>query len=114
MLLSPLQGCTKSNNKMRISFARSGGFAGIILTTSVDTATLPAEEANQLHQLVEAADFFNLPATITSPAPQYDRFQYKLTVEENGKEHTVMVNEPAVPETLKPLIQWLIDAARKK
>ena len=99
---------------MRISFERSGGFAGISMTTSVDTATLRATEANQLRRLVEAADFFDLPPKITSPTPQYDSFEYNLTVEANGKQHTVMVSESAVPENLKPLIAWLTDAAHRK
>jgi len=99
---------------MRISFERTGGFAGIRLTTIVDPATLPIEEANHLRQLVEAADFFHLPATIISPTPQADRFQYRLTVEEKGRQHTVKVSEQAAPDALKPLIEWLVDAARRR
>ena len=120
MLLFPLLGCglqakvSTTDNTMRISFERTGGFAGMRLTTTVDTATLPPEEANQLRQLVEAADFFHLPATITSPSPQPDRFQYRLTVEENGQQHTVRVSEAAAPDALRPLIEWLMDAARRR
>lgn len=99
---------------MRISFERTGGFAGISRTTTVDTATLPPEEANQLRQLVEAADFFHLPATITPPTPQPDRFQYQLTVEENGQQHTVRVSEQAAPDALRRLLEWLMDAGRRR
>ncbi len=65
---------------MQITFERSGGFAGLITTTTVDTATLPASEANQLRLLVEAANFFQLPSTI-APGSQPDRFQYQLTIQ---------------------------------
>ncbi|MDZ8023627.1 MAG: hypothetical protein RMX97_02865 [Nostoc sp. DedQUE11] len=99
---------------MRISFERTGGFAGISKKTTVDTAELPANEANTLPQLVEAADLFRLPERITSPNPQSDRFQYKLTVEDNGKEHTVTVSEAALPGTLRPLIEWLQMMAQKR
>jgi hypothetical protein len=92
---------------MRISFERTGGFAGISKKTTVDTATLSAKEAKELPQLVEVADLFQLPEQITSPNPQSDRFQYKLTVEDNGKQHTVTVSEAALPGTLRPLIEWL-------
>ncbi len=84
-----------------------GGFAGITKKKTVDTANLSQEKAKQLPQLVEAANFFNLPAHITASPTQPDRFQYKLTVEDNGKEHTVTVSETALPTTLRPLIEWM-------
>ncbi|MBD2413058.1 hypothetical protein FACHB389_02080 [Nostoc calcicola FACHB-389] len=99
---------------MRISFERTGGFAGISKKTTVDTAELPANEANTLKRLVEAADLFGLPEQITSPNPQSDRFQYKLTVEDNGRQHTVTVGEAALPGTLRPLIEWLQNTAQKR
>lgn len=98
---------------MRMTFERTGGFAGITMTKVVDTTTLPDHEANQLRQLVDAADFFRLPKTITSKSRQPDRFQYQLTAEDNGKQHTVEVSEQAVPGTLRPLIEWLMAAARR-
>ncbi|MBW4673062.1 MAG: hypothetical protein KME52_03155 [Desmonostoc geniculatum HA4340-LM1] len=99
---------------MRISFERTGGFAGISKKTTVETAELPANEANTLKRLVEAADLFRLPEQITSPNPQSDRFQYKLTVEDNGRQHTVTVSEAALPGTLRPLIEWLQNTAQKR
>ncbi|MBG1269331.1 protealysin inhibitor emfourin [Nostoc sp. WHI] len=98
---------------MRISFERTGGFAGISKKTTVDTADLPPNEAATLLRLVEVADLFRLPEQITSPNPQSDRFQYKLTVEDNGKQHTVTVSESALPGTLRPLIEWLQNTAQK-
>ncbi|MEH2288658.1 protealysin inhibitor emfourin [Nostoc sp.] len=99
---------------MRISFERTGGFAGITKKTTVDTDTLPPNEASTLPRLVEAADLFRLPELITSPTPQSDRFQYKLTVEDNGKQHTVTVSESALPGTLRPLIEWLQAISQKR
>ncbi|MBD1898297.1 protealysin inhibitor emfourin [Coleofasciculus sp. FACHB-129] len=98
---------------MRISFERTGGFAGMRLTKVFDITTLPANEANQLRLLIDAADFFDLPAAIASNTPQPDRFQYKLTVEENTQQHTVLVSESAVPGNLRPLLEWLMAAARR-
>jgi hypothetical protein len=98
---------------MQISFERSGGFAGISLNTTVDTANLPPTDAAQLRQLVEVADFFHLPARMASPA-QPDRFQYQLTVEDGDRHHTAILDESAVPGTLRPLLDWLLNAARRK
>ncbi|MBW4686974.1 MAG: hypothetical protein KME40_18170 [Komarekiella atlantica HA4396-MV6] len=92
---------------MRISFERTGGFAGISKKKTFDTDSLPPNEAQELPRLVEAADLFKLPERITSSNPQSDRFQYKLTLEDNGKQHTVTVSEAALPGTLRPLIEWL-------
>ncbi|BBD58418.1 hypothetical protein NIES2109_11930 [Nostoc sp. HK-01] len=99
---------------MRITFERTGGFAGITKKTTLDTNTLPAKEAKELPLLVQAADLFHLPAQIPSPNPQSDRFQYRLTVEDNDKQHTVIVSEAALPGTLRPLIEWLNNAAKQK
>jgi len=92
---------------MRISFERTGGFAGISKTATIDTATLPADEAASLPTLVETADFFNLPTNIPAGPNQSDRFVYTVTVEENHRKHTVTVSESAVPENLQPLVEWL-------
>jgi hypothetical protein len=100
------------SNTMRISLKRSGGFTGIPLSITVDTTTLSPEETIQFQQMVEAADFFHLPATIPA-APQPDRFQYQVTVEEQDRTHRVSVGESAVPPTLKPLLNRLMDAARQ-
>jgi hypothetical protein len=95
-----------------MTFERTGGFAGMTMTKVIDTATLPAEKANQLRRLVDAADFFHLPATLTAKTSQPDRFQYHLTIQQNNQLHTVVMSEQAVPSTLKPLIDWLMAAAR--
>ena len=96
---------------MRINFERSGGFAGMVISKVVDSTSLSPDKANQMRQLVDAADLFRLPSTITSRTTQPDRFQYRLTVEDNGKQHTVEVGEQAVPGTLRPLLEWMMAAA---
>ncbi|NJR50895.1 MAG: hypothetical protein HC780_16305 [Leptolyngbyaceae cyanobacterium CSU_1_3] len=97
---------------MRVLFERTGGFAGLVMTATIDTATLLPPEANQVCQLVAAADFFNLPATIASPS-QPDRFQYQITIEEGDRHHTVQVDESVMPDRLSPLVEWMLEAARR-
>jgi hypothetical protein len=92
---------------MRISLERTGGFAGLSRTTTVDTANISEEKAKQLPQILENADFFNLPTYIAGNTPQPDRFHYRLTVENNGQSHTVSVSEAAIPGSLKSLIEWI-------
>ena len=80
---------------------------------AVDEKDLDPDEAQKLHQLVEDADFFNLPGKIKSQSSQPDRFQYELSLEKSGRQYTVTVSEEAVPEKLKPLLRWVIEKARK-
>lgn len=92
---------------MQVTIERTGGFTGIPLTKTVNSATLSQQEAARLHQIMAAADFFKLPSKIPS-TPQPDRFQYRITVEQEGKQHSVTVGETAVPSNLKPLLNWLM------
>src|SRR5262245_19567938 len=91
---------------MWISYERSGGLAGTSLTVTIDADTLSPEDARQLRELVDAADFFALPAVITATTPGADRFQYKLTVETGERRHTVEIHEAAAPAALQPLLDW--------
>jgi hypothetical protein len=92
---------------MKISYRRTGGFAGMVMSFNIGTEALPTEEGQALQDLVAAADFFDLPARITSQEPGADQFQYRVTVEAGQRQHTVEVGEAAVPENLWPLLDKL-------
>jgi hypothetical protein len=92
---------------MRVSLERTGGFAGISKRINVDTNQLSQQNAEELSRLVAAADLFRLPAQIVSSQRQIDRFQYQITIEDNGQQHTVTAGEAALPYSLKTLIEWL-------
>jgi hypothetical protein len=98
---------------LRISFERSGGFAGITMKTAVDEKDLALDEAQKLRKLIEEADFFNLSGKMMARSPQPDRFQYELRLEENDRQHTVTMSEEALPQKLKPLVNWLMEKARQ-
>lgn len=98
---------------MLIQFERTGGFAGLRTAVTLNTDSLPLEEAQKLHELVEGAGFFEIPEKFPPPKRGADYFQYKLTVEKEGKKHTVEVSEPAVSPKLRPLLESLIKHARK-
>jgi hypothetical protein len=98
---------------MVIEFERSGGFAGLRLAVTIRSDTLPEAEANELRDLVDAADFFNLPAEMADPGQAADQYSYVVTVESGGQRHTVKTSEAAAPANLKPLLDWLGRAARR-
>ena len=102
---------------IRVQFTRSGGFAGIPVTASCESDSLTPEDEDELRRLIESAGFFQLPATVTSStssAPGADRFAYRLTVEVDGEEHTVDMEEAAVPPESRPLLEWLSGFARRR
>ena len=98
---------------MKVRFERTGGFAAISLTLDIDSESLPIEQGDQLRELVEGSDFFNLVSKNMEPAGTPDRFLYILTVETEGSRHTVKTSEDDVPPRLKPLIGCLTGMARK-
>jgi Emfourin len=62
---------------MQLKVRRTGGFAGIARESPVlDTETLPPEEAQELHALVEEAKLDEVGVPRRGP----DRFTYELTV----------------------------------
>ncbi len=99
---------------MLIHFERTGGFAGMRTSITLDTGSVSLEEARKLQEMVEAAGFFDLPPEFPVPKRGADYFQYKLTVESEGRKHTVEVSEPAIPAALRPLLQSLMTYARQQ
>jgi hypothetical protein len=72
---------------MKIHLERSGGYAGMIMSTTVDTNTLSSNEANELQDLIEKSQFFNLSSQSLEEASSKtkkgaaDYFIYKITIQ---------------------------------
>jgi hypothetical protein len=99
---------------MRIEFERSGGFAGMRLSVTVDTNTLDAEEAQEMQNLIDEASFFDLPEELECEN-EADNFTYQVTVEQSEEiRHTVRMKESAAPDELMPLLQRLNLMARTR
>jgi hypothetical protein len=96
---------------MRIDFSRTGGIAGMRLTTSVDTTALPPDQAANLQTLIDDAGFFNLPERLVPDKPAPDRFDYRLTVASAQQTHSIEVNDAAAPQSLRPLLNYLTTMA---
>jgi hypothetical protein len=99
---------------MRVQFTRAGGFAGMPLSVTIDADTLPPADSQHLRELVEAADFFSLPARLTAPVPGADRFRYAVAIETRERRHAVEIHEAMMPPAVRPLIEWLTAAARAR
>jgi hypothetical protein len=96
---------------MRIEFAIQGGiayFPGLHKKTMIDTTHIPKEEAEELEHTLASVHFFELPERInTHPPGAADYHQYVITVEDEGKKHTVSVAGPIQNAALRSLIHIL-------
>lgn len=99
---------------MRVSFERTGGFAGIRMSASIDVDSLDDEQAAELRQMIENADFFQLPTHITGATIRPDMFQYKIRVETDEQQHTVQIENMNPPDAINQLIRHLMVLARSE
>lgn len=98
----------------RITFERSGGFAGISLRTKVDTDKLEQTEREAWSGLLEGVDLDALEAQGRGAAAAPDRFQYDLTIESGERRYGFTYGESALPPELKPLVERLVQEARTR
>lgn len=103
---------------MKIQVERSGGFAGIGSSTTVDTQSLSPNEANEIQKLIQNSHFFEIP----SKSPQYssktkkgaaDYFTYKITIQNDEREHSVQFNDINMQPKIKPLLDFLMKHSQK-
>lgn len=98
---------------MKISFERTGGFAGMSVAITVEVDSLPEPDAAALRKLVKDADFFNLVETRPGRAIS-DGFQYTITVEGDDQQRSLQVTDTSVPDKLRPLLDYLSLRARSQ
>ena len=96
---------------MRITFQRQGGIAfipGLTKPVVIDTGQLAAALRADLEQLVRAARFFALPATVgMKQRGAADYREYTVTVEDGGRSSTVHFIEPFNNSAVEELIAVL-------
>ena len=95
----------------KIFFERSGGFMGRTVRATIDLENLPDDLAETLEEMLDEADFFELPADLTRP-PMPDAFTYTITVDTEAKHHSVRVSDATAPDDLRPLLEELNKQAR--
>lgn len=100
----------------RISMTRSGGVTGVQLSTTLDTATLDPEDAAEVEALVGGLDLEAMTSKGAGPTRggPPDRFQYDLVIESEGARHEMSVGETKVSPSLRPLIDRLMEQARRR
>jgi hypothetical protein len=96
----------------RIKFERTGGFAGMRIAADLKLEDLPDEQANTISELLDDMDFEELPQQIINKESMPDQFTYKITVQTEKGEHTVICGDSSAPEKMQKLLQMLNRLAR--
>jgi hypothetical protein len=95
---------------MKVVFRQSGGFAGLMLGTELNTNDLPPEEAATLRSLVRQSDLQRPIGETASRAR--DLRTYEITVEtDEGDVHHVAFDDSNVPRGVGPLLDMLRERA---
>lgn len=101
---------------MRIRFETAGGvahFPALRQPLTIDCTHLPEHEAREVERLVAAARFFALPPQVSAgQRGAADYRQYTITIEAQGRCHTVQVSDPVTDPTLQQLLAYLQTKAR--
>jgi hypothetical protein len=100
--------------KQIVSFRRTGGlFAGNVLVASVAVDDLDDAQGETLRRYLDQADLETLAERSPITGPGADTYQYTITVDDGAKRSDVTVTQTAVPDTLRPLIEWLEQRATR-
>jgi len=97
-----------AGERVRVQVTRSGGFAGISRTWTVDTADLDEGRAETLRTLV---DQFSLETRRVTRNPEVggaDRFRYDVTIIRDGQRRSIVLREPDLSEVQERLIRWVL------
>lgn len=95
----------------KILYERTGGFMGRKVSVTIDLDDLPDDQAELLDDLLNEADFFELPADLTTPTMP-DAFTYNITVFGDDGQHSVRVSDTTAPDDLRPLLEELSKQSR--
>src|SRR5947208_1908737 len=90
---------------MRIEFTQSGGFAGLVKGCSVDTDSLPAADADQLHAAVRTSGISGSIQSLSQGSR--DRIQYQITIDDKGTRSKAEYDDGTLPEQARPLLALL-------
>jgi hypothetical protein len=94
---------------MRVTVERSGGFAGITKTASVDRDALAPADAEMMDELVRDLD--DAAPLADASSPERDRFEYSVTLETGEGLRTITASESQASSSLRRLIEWVTSAA---
>ena len=95
---------------MKITFRQSGGYAGLIMGSEINTDSLSAEEAAKLQSLVKQSGILQAQTKQTSNVA--DLLNYEITIETKEGIRQVSFDDLSLPESAVPLLEYLQERAK--
>jgi hypothetical protein len=96
------------DERIWVDVERSGGFAGTVIRRSVDTESLPADEARQLADLVADLDVDTVVWGRAPSSPSVrDGFEYDVHIVRGSAQTDLHAQDPNVPVSLRALITFV-------
>jgi len=99
---------------VQITFKTSGGiayFPGLAAAKTIEVDALPTERRDEIHRLVESANFFDLPERSPAKRGAADYQTYTISISEGSRQKTVALTDPLSPD-LARLVELLRDMTR--
>lgn len=102
---------------MKITLARSGGFAAVRALTgqiAIDTDALTESSAREIERLVGAVDFEDAIARQTHQRGAGDFVSYTLSISHDGGDSTVSFASPIADPNLQHLVSQIEETGREQ
>lgn len=98
---------------MKVHFERTGGFAGLRTSISLDTDEMSPSESERIHDMCNNINFSNPPRSEPTSGAA-DLFHYKITVESKDGKKTIETSDLSLTPEFEDLINFLSDKAQEK
>jgi hypothetical protein len=91
---------------VRLEIIRGGGLAGLVSRTELDSADLPAPDAERLAALCRAAELAEPGGTSASPAAA-DALLYEITLDDTAGRRTARYSDATLPPPAQALVEFV-------
>lgn len=94
---------------MRVTVVRGGGVAGMVVTTTLDSADLDDDAAASLRRLLGASTFADRP-----PSGRPDATRVEIDVDDDGVAGRVRYDDGDAPEGVAALVSAVLDSPHSR
>jgi len=86
----------------------------MITEIEINSKDLDTSEEEHLKTMINRSDIFNLPEPVKNSSTMPDQFQYKVSIQQDGRKRELNLDEENVPDHLRNLITYILKKGRKK
>lgn len=111
------QGRGNIDRELRVRFTRTGGLIENTSTYEAKDSMLTSEDAKQLRQYIEDAQFFGLPDEVKNGDPLPDMYSYTLWIAHGRRNRELRTYDGTGPHdspALQQLIEWLVEREKQR